>query len=46
MENKLVEGKDYVVHGPASKKQEMILSSDAQVLVVGGAMGYHGPFLQ
>ena len=36
---KLVEGVDYVVHGPASKKHEMILSSDAQVLVVGGAMG-------
>lgn len=36
---KLVEGVDYIVHKPASKKQEMILTNDAQVMVVGGAMG-------
>lgn len=36
---KLIEGKDYVVHKPASPKQEMILANDAQVLVIGGAMG-------
>lgn len=36
---KYVAGVDYADHGPASPKQEMILNSDAQILVIGGAMG-------
>lgn len=36
---KLVEGVDYTVHKPASEKHEMILANNAQILVIGGAMG-------
>ena len=37
---------EYTIHRPASKKQEMILSNDAQVLVIGGAMGGGKTYLQ
>lgn len=30
---------EYVIPSPASKKQEMILNNDAQILVIGGAAG-------
>lgn len=43
---KLIEGKDYIVPKPESKKQEMILNNDAQVLVIGGAMGGGKTYLQ
>lgn len=43
---KKYKGKEYVVHSPASKKQEMILSNTAQVLVIGGAMGGGKTYLQ
>lgn len=43
---KLVEGVDYIVHSPKSPKQEQMLSNDAQILVIGGAMGSGKTYLQ
>lgn len=34
-----MEERDFVIPKPASKKQELILSNESQVLVIGGAMG-------
>jgi phage terminase large subunit-like protein len=46
MSKELVEGMDYIVHRPASKKHEMILANDAQILIIGGAMGGGKTYLQ
>ena len=46
MAKKLVEGVDYITHYPRSEKQEMILSNDAQILVIGGAMGSGKTYMQ
>ena len=42
----LVEGVDYKIPKPASRKQELILSNESQVLVIGGAMGGGKTYLQ
>lgn len=43
---KLVAGVDYTIHTPASVKHEMILANDAQILIIGGAMGGGKTYLQ
>ncbi len=44
--DKYIEGKDYIVHKPASRKHELILENEAQILIIGGAMGGGKTYLQ